>query len=99
MQGICLCFILTLRIMLNKEVDMKYEIRSRETGKVVYEGNTKDPAGEWNAKKRLMILGMDSDKKLLKHIEKYGFYDFELHLVSEEKPKKVDEPKKRNKKK
>jgi hypothetical protein len=84
--------------MLNKEVKMKYEIKSRATGKVVYEAEAKDAALDWNTKKKLLIIGRDDDKKLQKHIEKHGFYDFYLELVPEEvkapkpktKPKKVE---------
>jgi len=66
---------------------MKYEIRSRKTGKLIYEDSADDVAKDWNYKKRRLIMGRESDKRLKAHAEKFGAQD--LILALPEKPKEV----------
>jgi len=78
----------------------KYEIKSKATGKVVYEAESDDIANDWNVKKRMILLNMDSDKKLRSHLEKYGMKDFEFSVVTKKEikitePKIIVEPKKK----
>jgi hypothetical protein len=72
----------------------KYEIKSKATGKVVYEGESDDVANDWNVKKRLLLLDRDSDRKLRANLEKHGIQDFEFSVMPEEvlKPKAVKKP-------
>jgi len=66
---------------------MKYEIRSRETGKVIYEATAEDVAKDWNFKKKMLVMGKLKNKKLFAHISKHGLSDLYLE-IPEEKPKK-----------
>jgi hypothetical protein len=71
---------------------MKYEIKSKATGKVIYEAESDDPANDWNVTKRLVLLDR-SDEKLRKNLEKHGVQDFEFSIVEPPKPEKVKKPK------
>lgn len=70
----------------------KYEIKSKSTGKVIYEGSADDPARDWNFKKKMLAMGRSSDRNLKKYMEKYGFEDLVFNLPEPE-PKAKPKPK------
>jgi hypothetical protein len=58
-----------------------YEIKSKATGKVVYSASADDVAADWNYKKKRLIMGFSTEKKLIEH--KLGFQDLVFTLPEE----------------